>query len=144
MPDYRITWEIDWPGDTPKAALEAMMLALFQGEWPSGVDHFVVTDGDGNDTAINYLEDDETGTCSACGEEGKFLNVAGKCEGGCEEGGSYECQNCGERWHEEDLNPVKERVAPGEPMPAGECPDCGAVCHEVDDEDVDEEGDTEL
>lgn len=59
MRDYRITWEIDWPGDTPKAALESMMRDLFQSKWPSGIDHFVVMDGDGKDTAINYLEDKE-------------------------------------------------------------------------------------
>ena len=59
MPDYRITWEIDFAGSSPKAALEAMMLEFFQGEWPSGIDHFVVTDEDGNDTAINYLEDED-------------------------------------------------------------------------------------
>lgn len=50
----------------------------------------------------------------------------------------YECQNCGRRWGLEELNPVEdvlERVAPGEPMPAGECPgnSCvGAVCHKAE------------
>jgi len=46
----------------------------------------------------------------------------------------YVCQNCQEQWDADDLEPLKdveERVAPGEPMPAGECPDCGAVCHGV-------------
>jgi hypothetical protein len=44
----------------------------------------------------------------------------------------FECQNCGAVWPEHELLEVKdvlERVAPGEPMPAGECPKCGAVCH---------------
>lgn len=44
----------------------------------------------------------------------------------------HECGNCGE-FHERDkLNPIKDieqRVAPDEPMPSGECPDCGALCH---------------
>lgn len=50
----------------------------------------------------------------------------------------YECQNCSKRWKMGELiNPIpdlEERVAPGEPMPAGECPDedCGAVCHVVE------------
>ena len=111
MPDFKITWEIDWPGATPKAALEAMMLDLFGGEWPLNVDHFVVTDENGKETAINYLSDDET---------------------------KYECQNCGSEWAEdelEDLIDITERVAPGEPMPAGQCPDCGALCHEVEEAD---------
>ncbi len=50
----------------------------------------------------------------------------------------YECQNCPKRWKMGELiNPIpdlEQRVAPGEPMPAGECPDedCGAVCHVID------------
>jgi Zn-finger nucleic acid-binding protein len=46
----------------------------------------------------------------------------------------HECQNCGKRWPLEKLKEVKhllERVLPGEPMPSGECPECGAVCHPV-------------
>ena len=42
------------------------------------------------------------------------------------------CQNCRARWPSQDLLPVQDifqRVAPGEPMPSGECPDCGALCH---------------
>jgi hypothetical protein len=43
-----------------------------------------------------------------------------------------ECQNCGESWHIDhlkDAQDLAQRVAPGEPMPAGECPACGALCH---------------
>lgn len=46
-----------------------------------------------------------------------------------------ECQNCGMRWAEDDLRVVRHltmRVLPGEPMPSGECPECGAVCHPVE------------
>ena len=42
------------------------------------------------------------------------------------------CQNCRKAWAETDLDPIEhleERVAPGERMPAGQCPDCDAVCH---------------
>lgn len=43
-----------------------------------------------------------------------------------------QCQNCKAAWLIERLNPIKDihqRVAPGEIMPAGECPRCGALCH---------------
>lgn len=54
----------------------------------------------------------------------------------------FECQNCGKRWAIDELLPVQDllqRVAPGEPMPAGECPECGAVCHGEDDDDDDDD-----
>ena len=44
-----------------------------------------------------------------------------------------QCQNCDTVWPDAVLiNPIpdlSQRVAPGEPMPSGECPSCGAVCH---------------
>lgn len=45
------------------------------------------------------------------------------------------CQNCGKEWLDEDLNEAPhlwERVAPGEPFPSGECPDCGALCQPME------------
>lgn len=50
-----------------------------------------------------------------------------------------ECQNCDWSGAIESCKPVQrlhERVAPGEPMPAGECPKCGALCQPVENEDV--------
>lgn len=51
-----------------------------------------------------------------------------------------ECGNCGRVWHEKDLAHVfpdipdlTKRIAPGEPVPYGECPECGALAHAVDD-----------
>ena len=44
------------------------------------------------------------------------------------------CQNCSKRWREDALKEIKhfwQRVNPGEICPAGECPDCGAVCHRI-------------
>lgn len=45
----------------------------------------------------------------------------------------YACQNCEWEGPEENLvvpiPHLEERVAPGERMPAGECPVCGALCH---------------
>jgi hypothetical protein len=48
--------------------------------------------------------------------------------------GPYACQNC--EWRGEagsllDIKDLEQRVAPGEPMPAGECPKCGCLCHLV-------------
>jgi len=48
---------------------------------------------------------------------------------------SEQCQNCDRLFKEDELiNPIpdlEQRVAPGEIMPSGECPACGAVCHTV-------------
>jgi hypothetical protein len=46
-----------------------------------------------------------------------------------------ECQNC--RWAGlvAETKPIKDysqRVAPGEEMPCGECPECGALAHEAE------------
>jgi hypothetical protein len=48
-----------------------------------------------------------------------------------------ECQDCEWFGPVDDLNPIKDigqRVAPGEPMPAGECPRCGALAHTMEEE----------
>ena len=45
------------------------------------------------------------------------------------------CQNCSTILTEDELVPARDlgqRVAPGEPFPSGECPDCGALCQELD------------
>jgi hypothetical protein len=42
------------------------------------------------------------------------------------------CGNCGWAGRQSQLKPIQdifERVAPGEIMPAGECPECGALAH---------------
>jgi len=45
------------------------------------------------------------------------------------------CQNCGRVWSlgeiEPDIDNFEMRVGAGEICPAGECPECGALCHEV-------------
>jgi hypothetical protein len=52
------------------------------------------------------------------------------------------CQNCDWRGPDEQLGrqladtpDLLERVDPGEPMPTGECPLCGALCQPVEDEE---------
>ena len=43
------------------------------------------------------------------------------------------CGDCDWVGRENDVRPIEkaplERVAPGEIMPWGECPECGAFCH---------------
>jgi hypothetical protein len=46
------------------------------------------------------------------------------------------CQNCSTLYREDELDAIDdvlERVAPGETMPWGQCPDsnCGAVCYPI-------------
>lgn len=46
-----------------------------------------------------------------------------------------ECQCCDWKGGEEELGTIKhfwERVEPGEVVPAGECPACGALAHRVE------------
>src|SRR3954468_5859162 len=47
------------------------------------------------------------------------------------------CQNCDWRGPDEDLREIKDlhqRVDPGERMPSGECPKCGALCQPTRDD----------
>ena len=66
-----------------------------------------------------------------------WIDMANKAIEEIEEPRKFRCQDCDEVLGEDDLIPVDEvkhlheRVAPGEPMPAGECKHCGALAHEV-------------
>jgi len=49
-----------------------------------------------------------------------------------------ECGNCGRVLAEAELTHVfpdipdlTQRITPGEPVPAGECPECGALVHGI-------------
>lgn len=47
------------------------------------------------------------------------------------------CQDCNWRGPDTELREIKDlyqRVDPGEPMPSGECPECGALCQPTDDD----------
>lgn len=47
---------------------------------------------------------------------------------------TVQCQNCdwkGDAGDVRDINHLWERVQPGEVMPYGECPECGALCHKA-------------
>ena len=54
------------------------------------------------------------------------------------------CECCRRQWPLQALRPisdVQQRVIPGEPMPAGVCPECGGLCHlGYVDEETDSEG----
>ena len=45
------------------------------------------------------------------------------------------CQDCRKTWTEDQLEEIThgiwERVSSGELMPSGECPECGNVCHPI-------------
>ena len=46
------------------------------------------------------------------------------------------CQNCESSFLWPDLDPIddlRQRVEVGDPLPAGQCPDCGALCYDVDE-----------
>jgi hypothetical protein len=48
----------------------------------------------------------------------------------------YVCQNCNNVLPIDELKPIKhaeQRIEPGEIMPAGECPQCGGLCHQEHD-----------
>ena len=49
---------------------------------------------------------------------------------------TYACQNCPFTTTDRDqlrtVADIHQRVEPGEPMPAGECTECGALCHVED------------
>lgn len=51
---------------------------------------------------------------------------------------SHKCDNCGVIYEAEtDLVEIRhfwERVTPGNTMPSGECPECGALCYPVEAE----------
>ena len=50
-----------------------------------------------------------------------------------------ECQNCEWKGPQSDVLPIRnlvDRIGPGEIVPVGECPACGALVHYEDDDGV--------
>ena len=86
---------------------------------------------------LNLICNDPIGTFWKLSKEGKRL-VADEhphvIEIGIDSSRS-KCQSCGRIWCDgltADVEYLFERVRPGEPMPSGECPICGALCHPVE------------
>jgi len=110
--DVKLFSQVEVEASSLKAALAAVKAGIGKGEVRLGAWE------DGRDI---------TGSAELDDEDADVVDVQGE--------GVAECQDCGGRWGENDLHVVRhltERVLPGETMPAGECPDCGAVCHLID------------
>lgn len=94
------------------------------------------TDADASQDGSHEWEDDSPACCTNCDFTGKVADFK-----------TFQCQNCLKVWNESKLKleipDLQERVLSGEPMPAGECPECGALCHQLDNEDELEEEDEE-
>jgi hypothetical protein len=48
--------------------------------------------------------------------------------------GRHRCQNCQKAWDADELLDIEDlgqRIDAGEPVPSGECPECGALCQPV-------------
>ena len=55
-----------------------------------------------------------------------------------------ECNNCKWRGQSDELAEIQDfylRVEPGDEVPAGQCPECGALCSICQDEPDDEDDD---
>jgi hypothetical protein len=51
------------------------------------------------------------------------------------EGKQHVCDNCQATWREEQLQDIEDpfdRLEAGCEVPSGQCPDCGALCYEVE------------
>ena len=107
MTDYTCAWEISLICDTPQEAArlaESLMSKRQQSCWT------VIDETDGQQWRIEAMEPEAPLPAT------------------------FKCQNCEATFSTaQELSWIKrltERVAPSEPMPAGECPECGALVHE--------------
>jgi hypothetical protein len=75
-------------------------------------------------------------------QRAKAVSIAAKdreLKAQAEESPRVSCDNCQWTGRERDCSEIvnlTQRVAPGEVMPAGECPDCGALCHLLENEEA--------
>jgi hypothetical protein len=107
--DYKVRWEIDVDADDPvDAAIKAREMQR----------EYMVIGSPSSATVFDVFEDViDSGPMSRI----DLSDVS-------------ECQNCGLRWTSDELEPITgllERVAPGEPMPSGQCSSCGALCQPI-------------
>lgn len=111
---------------TDAAQPEAVQVAVvdydIDGVAPADLREVAYEDGSNGFALVStqFAECEPTLTASACKA------------GGPETMTTYACQNCDWKGPKEALRSISdvfERVGPGEEMPAGECPDCGALAH---------------
>lgn len=105
-------------------------------------DHAVVSGSDEGAYVMAWVwaSREDAGLCRTAGcdedaNDGEGFD--GYC-GNCADKRNVVCANCDWSGDIDDLKPIKDihqRVAPGETMPAGECPECGCLAH------LDEPGD---
>jgi hypothetical protein len=97
---------------------------------PEGIKVEIVNlDTIANNPAVEFLKISHEARGVIADGYAHVLEIAAEC-------GMSRCENCERVWREDLLEPVQhlpQRVAPGEQMPSGQCPVCGAVCHPVTD-----------
>jgi hypothetical protein len=84
---------------------------------------------DGTSIDSNDEWDSDSLARCACGWNGRVKDFVALPE---PEGPMSECSDCGTEFAQNQLDEIKDfhqRVAPGEGVPTGECPSCGALCH---------------
>lgn len=103
--------------------------------WPRGV-RFVAADSltSAAPSMLHALKEVQKWAKLTGGWEAECWTLVRKAIGDAE--GWHKCQNCDGQWLESELRleipHYHERVAPDEPEPSGECPECGALCHHVE------------
>lgn len=84
------------------------------------------------DKTVRFVDDCEhkISLYEACPECARLADMATKMFAPATD--RHMCQDCTRIWKLDQLKPVRDldqRVGPGETVPTGECPKCGAVCH---------------
>ena len=106
----RVTWQIDLDEDTPEAA--ALVALAIQRDPGSAANAFDVTDETGKTVRVDLQRDHEPETSLRCDNCWALFKGAGKLARVFP-----------------DIPGLLSRIEPGGIVPAGECPDCGALVY---------------